>query len=101
MIDATEQIDQCALAAAARTDDGHAIAGHELEVDISQGADGAAIEDTAHPAQDNQRAGLGMLVRVKVTLDGEYYADPSLRAAPIGLPSPAQKCAAPAVRAST
>src|SRR5260370_32487436 len=77
IIDAAQDIDEGALAAAAGADDGDTIALSDLQVDVSKRRNGAAIMNTADAAQRDQRFCAGRPIGTGAPVDGLNHADPT------------------------
>src|SRR6266446_4927838 len=77
IIDAAQDIDEAALAAAAGADDGDTIALSDLQVDVSKRRYGAAVMNTADAAQRDQRFCAGRPIGTGAPVDGLNHADPT------------------------
>src|SRR5262249_52864520 len=97
IIDAAQDIDEAALAAAAGADNCNTIALPDLQVDVSQRRYRAAVMNPADAAQRDQRSCAGRPVVTGAPVDGLNHADPTSLNAPwtgtpavVGFPNPAR-----------
>src|SRR5262249_19446550 len=77
-VDPAQHVDQAALAAAARADDGDAFARRDLQIDVPQRSDRAAVMDAADAAQRDQRPCVRGLVGIGAPLDRLNHTDAAL-----------------------